>query len=96
MRSARLAKQLGFQGKMAIHPMQVEPINTAFSPTAADIAFATRVVEAFAQAEAEGVAAIQLDGQFIDYPIVEAAQRLLAVAEALEQRRHAESAASRP
>ena len=89
MRSAKLAKQLGFQGKMAIHPTQVEPINAAFSPTAAEIAFATRVVEAFDQAVAEGVAAIQIDGQFIDYPIVEAAQRLLTVAEALEQRRNA-------
>jgi citrate lyase subunit beta/citryl-CoA lyase len=53
--------------------MQLEPINAAFSPTAAEIVFATRVVEAFDQAEAEGVAAIQLDGQFIDYPIVAAA-----------------------
>jgi citrate lyase subunit beta / citryl-CoA lyase len=60
---------------------------------AAEIAFATHVVEAFDQAE--GVAAMQLDGQFIDYPIVEAAQRLLAMAEALEQRRNAESAAGR-
>jgi citrate lyase subunit beta/citryl-CoA lyase len=73
--------------------MQVEPINTTFSPTAAEIASAIRVVEAFEQAEAEGVAAIQLDGQCIDYSIVEAAQRLLTVAQALEQRRKAESTA---
>jgi citrate lyase subunit beta/citryl-CoA lyase len=59
--------------KSSPHPTQVEPINAAFSPTAAEIVFATRVVEAFDQAEAEGVAAIQLDGQFIDYPIVAAA-----------------------
>lgn len=81
--SARTAKQLGFQGKMAIHPSQVEPINTVFSPSAAEIAFATRVVDAFTQAEADGLASIQLDGQFIDYPIVESAQRVLATAEAL-------------
>jgi len=60
---------------------------------AAEIVFATCVVEAFDQAES--VAAMQLDGQFIDYPIVEATQRLLAIAEALEQRRDAESAAGR-
>ncbi len=84
-RSARRAKQLGFQGKMAIYPTQVEPINTAFSPTAAEVAFAARVVEAFQQAEAEGSAAIQLDGQLIDYPIVESAQRLLETARALGQ-----------
>ena len=80
MRSARTARQLGFQGKMAIHPSQVEPINTAFSPSDAEIAHATRVVDAFTQAEADGLASIQLDGQFIDYPIVESAQRVLAMA----------------
>ena len=83
--SARTAKQLGFQGKMAIHPSQVEPINTVFSPSAAEIAFATRVVDAFTQAEADGLASIQLDGQFIDYPIVESAQRVLAMAASLKQ-----------
>jgi len=60
---------------------------------AGEIVFATRVVEAFDQAE--GVAAMQLDGQFIDYAIVAAAQRPLAMAAALEQRRNAESAAGR-
>jgi citrate lyase subunit beta/citryl-CoA lyase len=80
VRSARLVKQLGFQGKMCIHPSQVEPINTAFSPTPDEVAFATRVVEAFRAAETQGFASLQLDGQFIDYPIVEAAQRLLMVA----------------
>ena len=83
--SARTAKQLGFQGKMAIHPSQVEPINTVFSPSAAEIDFATRVVDAFSQAEADGLASIQLDGQFIDYPIVESAQRVLAMAAALSR-----------
>lgn len=80
VRSARLAKQLGFQGKMVIHPAQVEPVNTVFSPTAEEIAAAQRVIEAFGQAEAQGLASIQLDGQFIDYPIVESARRLLATA----------------
>ena len=84
IRSARTARQLGFQGKMAIHPGQVEPINTAFSPSDAEIAHATRVVDAFRQAEAEGLASIQLDGQFIDYPIVESAQRVLAMAAAIK------------
>jgi citrate lyase subunit beta/citryl-CoA lyase len=80
VRSARLAKQLGFQGKMLIHPSQVEPVNRVFSPSAEDIAFATRVVAAFHEAEARGLASLQLDGQFIDYPIVASAQRILAAA----------------
>ena len=84
VRSTRTARQLGFQGKMAIHPSQVEPINAVFSPSDAEVAFATRVVDAFTQAEADGLASIQLDGQFIDYPIVESAQRVLAMAAAIK------------
>jgi citrate lyase subunit beta/citryl-CoA lyase len=80
VRSATLVKQLGFQGKMCIHPSQVGAVNTVFSPTPEEITFATRVIEAFRDAEAHGLASIQLDGRFIDYPIVESAQRLLAVA----------------
>jgi citrate lyase subunit beta / citryl-CoA lyase len=86
VRSARLVKQLGFQGKMCIHPSQVEPINAVFLPTPDEVAFATRVVEAFRAAEAQGLAAFQLDGQFIDYPIVEAAQRLLRAAARVEEK----------
>jgi citrate lyase subunit beta/citryl-CoA lyase len=86
VRSARLVKQLGFQGKMCIHPSQVEPINAAFSPTPDEVAFATQVVEAFRAAETQGLASLQLDGQFIDYPIVEAAQRLLRIAARVGER----------
>lgn len=85
LRSARTAKQLGFQGKMAIHPGQVAPINAVFSPTEAEITFAQRVIDVFATAEAEGLASIQLDGRFIDYPIVEAAQRILTIAQAMQR-----------
>jgi citrate lyase subunit beta/citryl-CoA lyase len=75
--STRQALALGFQGKMCIHPNQVGVVNRVFTPTNAEIDFAERVVAAFAQAETEGSAAIQLDGKFIDYPIVYRAQRTL-------------------
>jgi citrate lyase subunit beta/citryl-CoA lyase len=75
--SAKRAKQLGFQGKMCIYPPQVELVNRAFTPTEEEIAFARRVVAAFEQAEREGSSSIQLDGFFIDYPIVYKAQRTL-------------------
>ena len=75
--STRMALALGFQGKMCIHPNQVGVVNRVFTPTNADIDFAERVVAAFARAEQEGSAAIQLDGKFIDYPIVYRAQRTL-------------------
>lgn len=75
--STRHIKGLGFQGKMCIHPNQIGVVNRVFTPTNAEIDFAERVVAAFAQAEKEGSAAIQLDGKFIDYPIVYRAQRVL-------------------
>lgn len=87
VRSSHMAKQLGFQGKMAIHPTQVEPINAAFSPTSDELAYAKRVVAAFEAAEAAGQASVQLDGQMIDYPIVEAAQRIIDMANALAANR---------
>ncbi len=70
-------KDLGFQGKMCIHPDQIERVNQTFRPTAAELERARQVVAAFAQAEREGLAAIQVDGQMVDYPIVHAAQRVL-------------------
>jgi citrate lyase subunit beta/citryl-CoA lyase len=75
--SARTALGFGFQGKMCIHPDQIPIVNRVFTPSDAEIAFAERVAAAFAKAEAEGSAAIQLDGKFIDYPIVYRAQRVL-------------------
>jgi len=78
--SARHAAALGFQGKMCIHPDQIAPANAAFTPDEAAVAQAKRVAAAFDKAEAEGLASIQLDGQFIDYPIVQRARRVLAAA----------------
>lgn len=80
-RSASRAAALGFQGKMCIHPDQIGPANAAFTPDAATLAQARRVVAAFAEAEAAGLASIQLDGQFIDYPIVQRARQVLAQGE---------------
>ena len=84
-RSVQRAKDLGFQGKLCIHPDQVPVVNACFRPTEKDLTQARRVVDAFAQAERDGLAAIQLDGQFIDYPIVYRAQRLIEHAEAIAQ-----------
>ena len=75
--SARTALGFGFQGKMCIHPKQIAPVHRVFTPGDAEVAYAERVVAAFAEAEAVGSAAIQLDGKFIDYPILYRAQRVL-------------------
>ena len=84
--SARTALEFGFQGKMCIHPNQIGVVNRVFTPSEAEVAFAERVVAAFAGAEAEGSAAIQLDGKFIDYPILYRAQRVLEKIEAIRAR----------
>jgi len=75
--SARTALGCGFQGKMCIHPDQIAVVNRVFTPSDEEVAFAERVAAAFAAAEAAGSASIQLDGKFIDYPIVYRAQRVL-------------------
>jgi citrate lyase subunit beta/citryl-CoA lyase len=84
--SARTALGYGFQGKMCIHPEQIAVVNRVFSPNDADIAFSERVAAAFGAAEAAGHAAIQLDGKFIDYPIVYRARRVLQKVAAIRAR----------
>ena len=83
-KSARTALSLGYRGKLCIHPAQIEPVNAVFTPSAEEVARARKHVEAFAAAEAEGSASIQVDGYFVDYPIVEKAQRTLALMAAID------------
>jgi len=78
---AQSAKKLGFQGKLCIHPNQVDICNRIFSPTDKDIEQAHKIVAAFNQAEAAGTGALQVDGKFIDFPVVKQAQRILKIAE---------------
>ncbi|MFM7305239.1 MAG: CoA ester lyase, partial [Alphaproteobacteria bacterium] len=70
----------GFQGRLCIHPDQIAPANHAYSPPEAEVIRAQRIVAAFAEAEAGGLASIQVDGRFVDYPIVHKAERILAIA----------------
>lgn len=83
--SCRMARQLGFQGKLCIHPDQVGPVNRTFTPTADEVAWSQRVIEAFDKAEAAGDASIQVDGYFVDYPIVEKARRVVATANLINE-----------
>jgi citrate lyase subunit beta/citryl-CoA lyase len=75
------AKAYGFQGKIVIHPNQIQPCHDIFTPTEEEITYAKKVIEAFEGAEREGKAAIQMEGKFIDYPVVEKARRIYALAE---------------
>lgn len=80
---AKRAKAYGFQGKILIHPNQIEPCNSIFTPTAEEIAYAQKVIDAFEEAEREGKAAIQLEGKFIDYPVVEKSRRICDLSRAI-------------
>lgn len=80
---ANKAKAFGFQGKIVIHPNQIKPCHDIFTPTKEEITYAKKIIEAFEEAEREGKAAIQMEGKFIDYPVVEKARRIYALAEAI-------------
>ena len=72
------ARQLGFVGKMAIHPRQTPVMNRAFSPTEAEVSAAQRLVELFTARQGENLGAFELDGKMVDIPIMRAAQRVRA------------------
>lgn len=75
--TSRRARALGFTGRSAIHPKQLDIINRAFTPHADEITHAKRVVEAYEAAKG-GVAL--LDGKLVERPVVRAMQRILATA----------------
>lgn len=81
-REAQQGADWGFSGKQIIHPAQVEPVQTAFTPSDDAIAYARRVVETFEASQEEGVGAYALDGVMIDMPLLKSAQNVLERAKA--------------
>lgn len=81
--SAERVLTMGFQGKLCIHPEQVGPVNSVFTPTDDALEQARIYIRAFEEAEAAGLASIQVDGYFIDYPIVAQARRTIAIGDAI-------------
>lgn len=80
-REARWSKRMGFGGKHAIHPSQIPIIEEVFAPSERQIERARKIIETFTAAEETGSAAIGLDGELIDYPVVQRARRLLGLEE---------------
>jgi citrate lyase subunit beta/citryl-CoA lyase len=74
---AQLGLDLGFEGKLCIHPRQVEIANAVYTPGEEQIEYAQRVVEAWGRAEAEGRGVFALDGKMIDAPLVAVQLRVL-------------------
>ncbi len=72
-----LARRIGYKGKMAIHPAQIEVIEDAFRPSDDEIERARRVLAAADEAEREGRGAVSLDGEMIDAPVVARARNIL-------------------
>ena len=83
---ARVARQLGYTGKFAIHPSQLDVINEMFSPSPEDVEYARQVVDAWDRAEASGRGSVDLNGRMIDVPVVKRARNLLALAEVVDRK----------
>lgn len=81
-REAEFGAKLGFSGKQIIHPAQVEPVQSAFTPSDEAIAYARRVVESFEANQQAGKGAYALDGRMIDMPLLKNAQKVLERARA--------------
>ncbi len=76
-RALERSRRGGFQGRLCVHPDQIAPVNAAYMASDAELARAERIVAAFRQAEAKGEAAVQVDGEMVDYPVAYRAQALL-------------------
>ncbi|MFN3258488.1 MAG: HpcH/HpaI aldolase/citrate lyase family protein [Ilumatobacter sp.] len=79
----RQGMEMGFDGKTLIHPSQVDPANEIWAPSADEIEYAGRVIDAFDQALAEGRGVVTVDGRMIENLHVDNARRVLAVAAAI-------------
>ena len=83
--SCEAARRLGFRGRSCIHPNQVETVNRIFAPTAQELDYYRRVIEAFDAAVARGSAATTVDGKLVDYAMVGMAKRVLAWSENIKR-----------
>jgi malyl-CoA/(S)-citramalyl-CoA lyase len=85
MAACKRAAMLGFDGKWAIHPTQIAPINEIFTPAAEEIERARRIMQAMEQAGREGKGAVQIDGRLVDVANIRMAENLLRKADAISK-----------
>jgi len=81
-RDTALSRRLGYRGRKLIHPSQIEPCNRLYRPSAAELDYYARVLEAFDAALKQGHASTTVDGRMIDLAMAEAARRTLEAAKA--------------
>ena len=84
--ACRQGRELGFDGKTLIHPKQIAATNAAFGPSAAEVAWARRIIGAFEAAQAEGKGVVLVDGKLVENLHVVEARRLVALAESIAAR----------
>lgn len=77
-------KELGFDGKTLIHPKTIAKVNEIFAPSAEEVEFSHRIIQAHAEATAAGKGVVVIDGKLIENLHVESAKRLVALAQAIE------------
>ena len=80
----RQARDLGFDGKTLIHPNQIAACNAVFSPSAAEVETARKIIDAFDRPENRGKGAVQIDGRMVERLHADIARRTVAIAEAIE------------
>ncbi len=83
--ACRQGRELGFDGKTLIHPKQIEAANTAFAPSAEEVAWSRRIIAAYAEAARSGKGVVLVDGKLIENLHVDNARRVVEVAEAVAQ-----------
>ena len=81
--SCRQGAELGFDGKTLIHPKQLAAANEVFAPSEEELRLSRRIIDAYAQAEAEGKGVVLVDGKLIERLHVDHAKRVVALAEAI-------------
>ena len=91
-KDAQAARGMGFKGKFAIHPAQLDIINEVFCPNPEEVEYARKVVEVWDKAEASGRGSTTLDGKMIDIPVVKRARSVLAIHDEITHRKKPGSA----
>lgn len=82
---ARTGLEMGFSGKQIIHPNQIEPVQTAFTPDEDEIRYAQELIRRFEENQANGQGAFALDGAMVDMPVITRAKNTLARARAAKK-----------
>lgn len=86
---SRVGRQLGYEGRILIHPNQIEAAHSIYAPTQEEVERAREIIEVFEDGVAKGLASVPLRGSMIDWPVYRAARDVLAKADLIAQKEKA-------